>query len=98
MSSLIYWQAVGALALVIALIGCCAWLMRRLGLGGRLVTTGGKRRLAIVEVLPLDAKRRLVLLRRDEVEHLILLGQESDTVIERGGAGDFAGLVERGAP
>jgi flagellar protein FliO/FliZ len=97
MSALLYWQAVGALALVVALIGLCAWLARRFGLGGRLVTTGGKRRLSIIEVLPLDAKRRLVLLRRDEVEHLILLGQQSDTVIERGGDGEFAGLVERGA-
>ena len=31
-----------------------------------------------------DAKRRLVLVRRDDVEHLILLGPASDLVVERG--------------
>jgi flagellar protein FliO/FliZ len=73
-----------ALVAVIALILAAAWVARRLGLGGRLATVGGKRRLAILEVLPLDAKRRLVLLRRDGAEHLLLLGVGSDLVIERG--------------
>jgi hypothetical protein len=36
----------------------------------------------VLEVAPLDGKRRLVLLRRDDTEHLVLLGQESATVIE----------------
>ena len=31
----------------------------------------------------LDTRRRLVLVRRDDVEHLILLGAASETVIER---------------
>jgi flagellar protein FliO/FliZ len=39
-------------------------------------------RLAIVESLDLDPKRRLVILRRDEVEHLVLLGGPSDLVVE----------------
>jgi flagellar protein FliO/FliZ len=93
-----YWRFVLALAFVVLLIVACAWIARRLGLGGRLVTSGGKRRLAILEVLPLDGKRRLVLLKRDGVEHLLLLGQQSDLVIERGSAGDFAGMIEGGAP
>ena len=41
-----------------------------------------QRRLALIEVLPVDAKRRLVLVRRDRVEHLILLGTTSDVVVE----------------
>ncbi len=87
-----YWRFLLALAAVVALIGLCAWIARRLGLGGRLATTGS-RRLRIVEVLPLDGKRRLVLLRRDGVEHLLLLGQSSDLVIERG-ADRFAAMVD----
>lgn len=89
-----YWRFVLALVFVVLLITACAWIARRLGLGGRLAATRGSRRLAIVEVLPLDAKRRLVLLRRDGVEHLLLLGLNGDVVIERGTALDFAGIVE----
>jgi flagellar protein FliO/FliZ len=87
-----------ALIFVVALILAVAWLARRFGLGGRFVTAGGARRLAILEVLPLDGKRRLVLLKRDGVEHLVLLGQQSDLVIERGSGGDFSGMLEGGAP
>lgn len=93
-----YWRFLLALAFVVALIGACAWIARRLGLAGRLATRGGQRRLAILEVLPLDGKRRLVLLKRDGVEHLLLLGQQNDLVIERGQAGSFSGLIEGGAP
>jgi len=78
-----YWRFLIALLLVVALIFAAAWVARRLGLGGRLVAVGGKkRRLAIVEVLPLDGKRRLVLLRRDQAEHLVLLGVNNDVVVE----------------
>jgi len=87
-----------ALIFVVALILVIAWLARRFGLGGRFVAAGATRRLAILEVLPLDGKRRLVLLKRDGVEHLVLLGQQSDLVIERGSAGEFPGMVEDGGP
>jgi flagellar protein FliO/FliZ len=81
----IYYKFIVALAVVVGLIIVVAYLAKRFGLGGRLAATGGrKRRLSIVEVLPLDAKRRLVLVRRDAVEHLVLIGPESDVVVERG--------------
>jgi len=86
-----------ALVLVIGLILALAWIARRLGFMGRLASTGGKRRLGIVEVLPLDAKRRLVLVRRDGVEHLVLLGLAGDLVIEHGGperAGGFPAALQ----
>jgi flagellar protein FliO/FliZ len=96
-----YWRFFIALVVVVALIFAVAWVARRLGLGGRLVAVGGKkRRLAIVEVLPLDGKRRLVLLRRDGMEHLVLLGLQTDLVVENGfhdpsgPAAEFAALVE----
>ncbi|HXQ51249.1 MAG TPA: flagellar biosynthetic protein FliO [Stellaceae bacterium] len=89
----------GALFLVVGLILALAWIARRLGVMGRLAATGTKRRLAIVEVLPLDAKRRLVLLRRDGAEHLVLIGLTGDIVIERaigssGAPGSFASALE----
>ena len=40
------------------------------------------RRLAIVETLTLDARRRLVIVRRDDAEHLLLLGINQDIVVE----------------
>jgi len=80
----IYWRFVAALALVVALIFACAWIAKRLGLGGRMATPRGKRRLSIQEVLPLDGKRRLVLVKRDEVEHLVVIGLNSDLVVETG--------------
>ena len=44
----------------------------------------GERRLALIEVRPIDAKRKLVLLRRDDREHLVLLGATGDLLIESG--------------
>ena len=81
----LYLRFVLALVFVLALIGIAAWLLRRLGLAGRLAASAGKaRRLRVVEVAPLDGKRRLVLMRRDEVEHLLLIGAGADLVIETG--------------
>lgn len=79
-----YWRFLGALVLVVALIFALAWVAKRLGFGGRLASARGKRRLGIQEVLSLDNKRRLVLLKRDGVEHLILLGLNDDVVVEAG--------------
>jgi flagellar protein FliO/FliZ len=83
-----------ALVLVVAMIGALAWVVRRFGWASRFVAPAGKKRLAVLEVLPLDGKRRLVLLRRDAAEHLILLGHEGDLVIESGGAPKPAAMPE----
>jgi len=74
-----------ALAFVVALILVLAWIARRSGFGGIVVKTQGRRRrLAVVEALTLDPKRRLVIVRRDGAEHLLLLGAAGDLVIEHG--------------
>ncbi len=80
-----YTRFVLALVFVLALIGLLTWLVRRFGLAGRM-PTGAKqgRRLDVVEVVALDARRRLVLVRRDRTEHLVLLGATADIVVERG--------------
>jgi flagellar protein FliO/FliZ len=41
-------------------------------------------RLGVVEQATIDSRRRLVLIRRDEVEHLIMTGGPVDVVIEEG--------------
>jgi flagellar protein FliO/FliZ len=79
-----YLQFVVALLFVLALIGLATLLARRFGLGHAPRPTSRRRRVAIEEILPLDGKRRLVLIRRDAVEHLVLLGTSSEIVVEHG--------------
>ena len=98
-----YMQFVFALIFVLALIGVFALVARRLGLGYRAPSRPKhERRLAIVEFMPIDARRRLAIIRRDSVEHLIMLGTSSETVVETGFAepsGTFEGaLAEATAP
>ncbi len=79
-----YFRFFLALGFVLVLIAILAALVRRSGLGDRLAVakSSGARRLDLIEVRPLDAKRKLVLLRRDDREHLVLLGSGSDLLIE----------------
>lgn len=74
-----------AFVAVLVLILLVAWLFRRLSHGtARAARRGRIARLAILEAIPIDQRRRLVLLRRDNAEHLILIGGGSDLVIEQG--------------
>lgn len=74
-----------AFVLVLALIGLTAWLIRQFG-SARASSSGGARnrqpRLAVLDSAIVDARRRLVLVRRDNVEHLILIGGPTDVVVE----------------
>jgi flagellar protein FliO/FliZ len=69
-------RAVAALALTLGLIGLAAVLARRYGPAALFkVQPKTTRRLAIVESLMLDPARRLVLVRFDDQERLLLLGE-----------------------
>ena len=74
-----------AFLLVLALIGITALIFKRFG-GGRMPSSGGGRgrqpRLAVLDSAVVDAKRKLVLIRRDNSEHLLLIGGPSDVVVE----------------
>jgi flagellar protein FliO/FliZ len=78
-----YLRFVLALALVLGLILLLAWVLRRFGAGG-LVRPGARRRLHVVESAMAGPRHRLVLVRRDDTEHLILMGPNGDLVVERG--------------
>lgn len=73
-----------AVVIVLALIGATAWLVRRFA--GNSVGASGARgrmpRLAVVDAAAVDGRRRLVLVRRDNVEHLIMIGGPTDVVVE----------------
>ncbi|MDY0882669.1 flagellar biosynthetic protein FliO [Dongia soli] len=75
-----YLRFILALLLVLGLLALAAWLLRRSGYGTRL---GRSRRLAAVESLTLGPRHRLMLIRRDGIEHLLLLGPHGDIVVER---------------
>jgi flagellar protein FliO/FliZ len=51
-------------------------------LGGLLFRPRPEPRLGVIEQAPVDSRRRLVLVRRDDVEHLIMTGGPVDVVIE----------------
>jgi flagellar protein FliO/FliZ len=73
-----------AFVAVLALIGLAAWLVRRFA-GNRLGTNtnrGRMPRLAVIDAAAVDGRRRLVLVRRDNVEHLLMIGGPTDIVVE----------------
>lgn len=78
-----YLWGVLVLMLVLGLIAVSAWAVRRFNLIPGAVNLGrSTRRLVIVEVAPVDVKSKLVLVRRDETEHLLLIGVQSALLVE----------------
>jgi len=69
---------------VLALIGVAAWLVRRFATNrlGANTQRGRMPRLAVIDAAAVDGRRRLVLVRRDNVEHLLMIGGPSDIVVE----------------
>lgn len=77
--------AIGGVAVAfLALIAILIFLKRR---NSPLFIKGGRareHRLLVLDAAAVDAKRRLVLIRRDDTEHLIMIGGPTDIVIETG--------------
>jgi flagellar protein FliO/FliZ len=73
-----------ALGIVLVLIVLGLWAMKVIFKASNTVGRGRNRRLSITDSLPLDTKRQLLIVRRDNVEHLILTGGTQDIVIESG--------------
>ena len=65
-----------AVVVALAILGAGGYLMRRF----RPART--EPRLAVINAASVDGRRRLVLVRRDNVEHLLLIGGPTDAVIE----------------
>jgi flagellar protein FliO/FliZ len=77
-----YIQAILALAFVVGLIGLASFALKKLSDKQFAGVSSKQKRLKIEEVCALDTRRRLILLKRDDVEHLILLGANSELLIE----------------
>ncbi|WP_316860035.1 flagellar biosynthetic protein FliO [uncultured Cohaesibacter sp.] len=72
-----------ALGVVLILILLLAWIMKKLNVvSSRIVHQGGDPRLSIKEAIAVDHKRKLVLVSRDHVEHLLLIGGDNDLLVE----------------
>ncbi|QXX74498.1 hypothetical protein [Methylovirgula sp. HY1] len=75
----------GAAAIAFFVAAVLILLVFRLAFGRRLRMPGGRARqmrLGIVDAFDLDRQRQLVLVRRDNVEHLIMIGGPTDFLIE----------------
>jgi flagellar protein FliO/FliZ len=73
-----------ALGAVIVAILLVLWLLKLVFRASGNAVRGRNRRLAVVDSLALDPKRQLLIIRRDNVEHLILVGGPQDMVVEAG--------------
>jgi len=73
-----------AFVAVLALIGVAAWLVRRFATNrlGANTNRGRMPRLAVIDAAAVDGRRRLVLVRRDNIEHLLMIGGPTDIVVE----------------
>jgi flagellar protein FliO/FliZ len=71
----------GALLLVLALIGAAALAARKFGVPG-VTRAFPDKRLHIVETLMVGPRQRIFIVRRDDIEHLVLSGPDGASVIE----------------
>jgi flagellar protein FliO/FliZ len=73
-----------AFLIVLGLIGATVWAVRRFGAGrlGGAGTRARQPRLAVVDHASVDSRRRLILVRRDNIEHLVLIGGPTDVIVE----------------
>lgn len=69
--------------IILGVIGAIWWIVRRFGSGRLGASTRGRQpRLAVIDYASVDNRRRLILVRRDNVEHLLMIGGPSDIVVE----------------
>lgn len=77
---------VATLLFAVALVALLVWAFKtffgKSGSAHRLKAR--EKRLAVVETASVDAKRKLYLIRRDDVEHLVIIGGPVDVVVETG--------------
>jgi flagellar protein FliO/FliZ len=88
------------LIVVIGLLAAFFYGLRRFG-GERLGAGGGRGRqprLAVIDAAMVDGRRRLVLIRRDNVEHLLIIGGPTDVVVEQNIVRAAGALPREAAP
>jgi hypothetical protein len=83
--------SVSIVLFVVAFVALAIWAFKAFVLGsggsgrsGSAFLRQRDRRLGLVESTAIDGRRRLLLVRRDDVEHLVMIGGPGDTLIETG--------------
>lgn len=71
--------------LMILLVVLMFWLTRERRFSGKKLGTAGdsQLRLAMIDAVAVDTRRWLVLIRRENIEHLLMIGGPEDIVVER---------------
>lgn len=77
-------NAAFALGIVIVLIVFGLWLLKVLTKAGERLGRANDKRLQVVDTATVDGKRKVMIIRRDNVEHVIMTGGPQDLVIESG--------------
>ena len=83
-SDISWLRVIFAFSVVLALMAGLGGALKYISSRGYTLKPKGshERRLKVVENLPLDVKHRCVIVRCDEREHLLLLGEQNDIVVE----------------
>jgi hypothetical protein len=88
-----------AFVFVLLLIGAAAWLVRRFGVTHAESPSRGRQpRLAVIDFASVDGRRKLIIIRRDNVEHLLMIGGPSDVVVETNIVRNAAAATTRDLP
>lgn len=77
-----YLKFAAALVFVLCLMGGLSYILKRFNIGQGGIISPSKKRMKIVEILPLDARRKAIILQRDTTQHLVILGASGETVVE----------------
>ncbi len=91
-------NAAFALGIVVVLIVLGLWLLKLLTRAGENMGRGREKRLQVIDTAAVDGKRKVMIIRRDNVEHVIMTGGPTDLVIESGIAVAEAPQTRRPAP
>jgi flagellar protein FliO/FliZ len=73
---------IGALLLVLGLVAFAGFGARRFSLPG-LVKPAAQRRLKLIETLMITPRQRLCIVKCDDVEHLVMIGEGGANVVEK---------------
>src|SRR5690349_1749550 len=77
-------NAVFALGFVLVLIVLGLWLLKVLTKASNRLGGGSDKRLQVIDTATVDGKRKVMIIRRDNVEHVIMTGGPQDLLIESG--------------
>lgn len=82
MTEISYLKFILALLIVLGLLYGCLWILKRFGIGQAVITKKTREKnLSLLEVLPLDGRRKLMRIKDGEQEHLILTSPNNDLAI-----------------